>query len=56
VAQGSARTRSDIDSLALRAGDATAGLADLELAIRQLGDVAAALQRIARHFAVEPAR
>ena len=54
VAQGSARARSDIDILALRAGDATAGQAELEQAIRQLGDVASDLQRIARHFAVEP--
>jgi methyl-accepting chemotaxis protein len=55
VAQGSARTRSDIDILTLRAGDATAGQAELEQSIRQLGEVAADLQRIARHFAVEPA-
>jgi len=54
VAQGSARTRNDIDILALRAGDATAGQAELEQSIRQLSDVSADLQRIARHFAVEP--
>jgi len=50
-----ARTRSDVDILALRAGDATAGQAELEQSIRQLGEVASDLQRIARHFAVEPA-
>ena len=53
VAQGSARTRSETDELARRAQDAAAGQAELERAIRQLGDVAADLQRIARHFAVE---
>jgi methyl-accepting chemotaxis protein len=53
VAAGSARTRQETDELARRAEDAAAGQAELERAIRQLGDVAADLQRIARHFAVE---
>jgi methyl-accepting chemotaxis protein len=53
VAEGSARTRTETDELARRAEDAAAGQAELERAIRQLGDVAADLQRIARHFAVE---
>ncbi len=53
VAEGSARTRTETDELARRAEDAAIGQADLERAIRQLGDVAAELQRIARHFAVE---
>jgi methyl-accepting chemotaxis protein len=53
VAAGSARTRTETDELARRAEDAAAGQAELELAIRRLGDVAADLQRIARHFAVE---
>ncbi|MBA3318625.1 MAG: GAF domain-containing protein [Gemmatimonadales bacterium] len=53
VAAGSARTRSETDELGQRAEDAAAGQAELERAIRQLGDVASDLQRIARHFAVE---
>ena len=53
VAAGSARTRAETDALAQRAEEAAAGQADLERAIRELGDVAADLQRIARHFAVE---
>ena len=53
VAAGSARTRTETDELAQRAEDAAAGQAELERAIRQLGDVATDLQRIARHFAVE---
>lgn len=53
VAAGSARTRTETDELAQRAGDAAAGQAELEGAIRRLGEVAADLQRIARHFAVE---
>jgi hypothetical protein len=39
--------------LAQRAADTASGQADLERAIRQLGEVAADLQRIARHFVVE---
>jgi methyl-accepting chemotaxis protein len=53
VAAGSARARTETDALARRAEDAAAGQAELERAIRQLGDVATDLQRIARHFAVE---
>jgi methyl-accepting chemotaxis protein len=53
VAAGSTRTRSDTDALARRAAEAASGQSDLERAIRELGDVAADLQRIARHFAVE---
>jgi methyl-accepting chemotaxis protein len=53
VAAGSARARSDTEVLASRAAEATRGQAELEGAIRRLGDVAADLQRIARHFAAE---
>jgi methyl-accepting chemotaxis protein len=53
VAAGSARTLSETEALARRASDAASGQADLERAIRELGDVAADLQRIARHFVVE---
>jgi methyl-accepting chemotaxis protein len=53
VAAGSTRTRSDTDALARRAAEAASGQSDLERAIRQLGEVATDLQRIARHFAVE---
>ena len=53
VAASSARSRVDTDTLAKRAGEAAAGQADLERSIRELGGLAADLQRIARHFAVE---
>jgi hypothetical protein len=53
VAAGSARARNETAELARRAEDAAAGQAELERAIHQLGEVAADLQRIARHFAVE---
>lgn len=53
VAAGSTRTRTDTDALARRAAEAAAGQSDLERSMRELGDVAADLQRIARHFAVE---
>ena len=53
MAEGSARTRSGTEELTRRADDAAAGQAELERAIRQLGEVASDLQRIARHFAVE---
>ena len=53
VAASSARSRVDTDTLAKRAGEAAAGQADLERAIRELGSLAADLQRIASHFAVE---
>jgi len=53
VAASSARGRASTDTLAQRAGEAAAGQADLERAIRELGELAADLQRIASHFAVE---
>jgi len=53
VAASSARSRADTDTLARRAGEAAAGQADLERAIRELGELAQDLQRIASHFAVE---
>jgi methyl-accepting chemotaxis protein len=53
VAAGSARTLTETEALARRAAETAAGQADLERAIRELGDVAADLQRIARHFVVE---
>ena len=53
MAAGSARTLSETEELARRASDAAAGQADLEHAIRELGDVAKDLHRIARHFVVD---
>jgi methyl-accepting chemotaxis protein len=53
VAASSARSRMDTDTLAKRASEAAAGQADLERAIRELGGLAADLQQIASHFAVE---
>jgi methyl-accepting chemotaxis protein len=53
VAASSARSRADTDALAKRAGEAAAGQADLERAIKELGELASDLQRIASHFAVE---
>jgi methyl-accepting chemotaxis protein len=53
MAAGSARTLSETEALARRASEAATGQADLERAIRQLGDMAADLERIARHFVVE---
>lgn len=53
VAASSARSRADTDTLAQRAGEAAAGQADLERAIRELGELATDLQRIASHFATE---
>ncbi|MDF3052195.1 MAG: chemotaxis protein [Geminicoccaceae bacterium] len=53
VAASSAQSRVNTDTLAKRAGEAAAGQADLERAIRELGELAGALQRIASHFAVE---
>lgn len=53
VAASSARSRVDTDALAKRAGEAAAGQADLERAIKDLGALATDLQRIASHFAVE---
>jgi methyl-accepting chemotaxis protein len=51
VAASSMRTRADTDALAQRAVEAAAGQAELEQAITGLGNLAADLQRIARHFA-----
>jgi methyl-accepting chemotaxis protein len=53
VASSSAKSRADTDTLAKRAGEASAGQAELERAIRELGDLASDLQRIASHFVVE---
>jgi methyl-accepting chemotaxis protein len=53
VAASSAKSRVDTDTLAKRAGEASAGQAELERAIRGLGELATDLQRIASHFAVE---
>ncbi|MEP6686997.1 MAG: methyl-accepting chemotaxis protein [Gemmatimonadales bacterium] len=53
VAASSARTLTETEALARRASEAATGQADLERAIRELGDVAADLHRIARHFVVE---
>jgi methyl-accepting chemotaxis protein len=53
VAASSAKSRADTDTLARRAGEASAGQAELERAIRELGGLATDLQRIASHFAVE---
>jgi len=53
VAAGSARTLSETEALAHRASDAAAGQADLERSISELSEVAADLQRIARHFVAE---
>lgn len=53
VAASSAKSRADTDALAKRAGEASAGQAELERAIRGLGELASDLQRIASHFAVE---
>jgi methyl-accepting chemotaxis protein len=53
VAASSAKSRADTDTLAKRAGEASAGQAELERAIRELGEMASDLQRIASHFAVE---
>jgi methyl-accepting chemotaxis protein len=53
VAASSAKSRADTDVLAKRAGEASAGQAELERAIRELGELASDLQRIASHFAVE---
>ena len=53
VAASSAKSRADTDALAKRAGEASAGQAELERAIRELGDLASDLQRIASHFVVE---
>lgn len=53
VAAVSRRARSESDALAEQAGAAARGQADLEGTIRELGDVANELQRIAKHFAAD---
>jgi methyl-accepting chemotaxis protein len=53
MAVGSARTLSETDALARRAAEAASSQAELERTIRELGDVAADLQRLARHFVTE---
>jgi methyl-accepting chemotaxis protein len=53
VAASSAKSRADTDTLAKRAGEASAGQAELERAIKELGELATDLQQIASHFAVE---
>jgi methyl-accepting chemotaxis protein len=53
VAAGTARTKTETEALTRRATEAAGGQAELERAIRELGEVATDLQRIARHFVVE---
>jgi methyl-accepting chemotaxis protein len=53
VATIATRARAETEALALQAGEAARGQADLEGAIRELGEVTAELQRIARHFDVD---
>ncbi len=53
VAQVARRARGESDALAQQASAAARGQVELEGAIRELGDVASELQRIARHFAVD---
>ncbi|MCU0620703.1 MAG: methyl-accepting chemotaxis protein [Gemmatimonadales bacterium] len=53
VAVVARRARAETESLATQAGAAARGQVDLEGAIRELGQVTAELQRIARHFAVD---
>ncbi len=53
VATVSRRARTESDALAEQAGAAARGQADLEGTIRELGDVANELKRIATHFAAD---
>ncbi|HEU5051275.1 MAG TPA: methyl-accepting chemotaxis protein [Gemmatimonadales bacterium] len=53
VAAASARMGEDTRMLSTQAEDAARGQGELEAAIRELGDVAAELQMLARHFAAE---
>ncbi|HEX6615961.1 MAG TPA: methyl-accepting chemotaxis protein [Gemmatimonadales bacterium] len=53
VAESSTHTLTETEALARRAGEAAAGQTELDRAIRELGEVAADLQRIARHFVAE---
>ncbi len=52
IADGSEKMNTDAAALAQRADEAAQGQAELERAIGELGDVAAELQQIARHFDV----
>ena len=51
MAELSQRNRNEADGVATRAGEAAAGLTDLELAARELEDVAANLRELTRGFA-----
>ncbi len=53
VAMVARRAREESNALTEQATSAARGQADLEGAIRELGEVATELQRIARHFAVD---
>lgn len=53
VAMVARRARDESNALSEQATNAARGQADLEGAIRELGEVATELQRIARHFAVD---
>jgi methyl-accepting chemotaxis protein len=53
VAMVAKRAREESNALSEQATSAARGQADLEGAIRELGEVATELQRIARHFAVD---
>ncbi|MEO8451684.1 MAG: methyl-accepting chemotaxis protein [Gemmatimonadota bacterium] len=53
MAASSVRMRSETESLASQAAEATRGQSELEAAIKELQRVAGDLQLIARHFAVE---
>ncbi len=53
VAMVARRARDESKALSEQATNAARGQADLEGAIRELGEVATELQRIARHFAVD---
>jgi len=53
VAMVAKRAREESNALSEQATNAARGQADLEGAIRELGEVASELQRIARHFAVD---
>lgn len=53
VATVAKRARDESNAMSEQAGNAVRGQADLEGAIRELGDVATELQRIARHFAID---
>lgn len=54
VSDASRQTRGDVELLAAQAGAASRGQAELEAALAELSQVAADLQRIARHFVIGP--